>query len=61
MDGHERELMNLPAYDLSSVKRARGLLKRKLLTTEVYRRKDSKNIMCIYTTKLGRNYLATIK
>ena len=62
MDCHERELMNLPLYDLSKVKRARGLLKRKLLTTELYKREeDGKSVMCLHTTKLGRNYLNTLK
>ena len=61
MDCHEGELMNLPPYDLSKVKKSRGLLKRKLLTTELYKREDGKSVMCLHTTKLGRNYLSTLK
>jgi len=61
MDCHEREMMNLPPYDISIVKHSRGLLNRKLITTAVYKRKDGKNIMCIYTTQLGRNYLSSLK
>jgi len=53
--------MNLPPYDLSKVKNATGLLKRKLLTIELYKREDGKSVMCLHTTKLGRNYLSTLK
>ena len=61
MDCHERELMELPPFDVSNAKNARGLLKRNLLTTAVYKREDGKSIICLYTTKLGRNYLSSLK
>ena len=61
MDCHERELMKMPPYDITNVKNSKGLLKRKLLTTEIYKRNDGKNIMCLFTTKLGRNYLSSLK
>jgi len=59
MDCHEREMMNLPPHDIIIGKHSRGLLK--IITTAVYKRKDGKNIMCLYTTKLGRNHLSSLK
>ena len=61
MDCHERELMDLPPYDTSNAKYARGLLKRNLLKTAAFKRDDGKSIICLYTTKLGRNYLSSLK
>ena len=60
MDCHERELMNLPPNQ-ATVKYAAGLLKRKLLTSRVFKNNKGKNYISLYTTQLGRDYLDTIR
>jgi len=60
MDCHERELMNLPP-NRATMRYAAGLLKRKLLMSQVYKDSRGKNIICLYTTQAGRDYLDKIK
>ena len=60
MDCHERELMNLAPND-ATIKYAVGLLRRRLLTSRVFKNSKGKNHISLYTTQLGRDYLDTIK
>jgi len=60
MDCHEREMLNMPPHR-GTIKFAGGLLKRKLLTSRIYRHSNGKNYISLYTTQLGRDYLDSIK
>lgn len=60
MDCHERELMNEPPNH-GTMRYAGGLLKRKLLTCRVYKDKNGKNYISLYTTQSGRDYLDKLK
>ena len=60
MDCHERELMNM-APNPATVKYVAGLLKRRLLTSRVFKNDKGKNYISLYTTQLGRDYLDTIR
>ena len=56
MDCHEREMMSLfPNH--GTMRSAADLIKRKLLTTGVFKEPGGKKLICLYTTTLGRAYL----
>jgi hypothetical protein len=57
MDFHEREIMNMPSSTIGNSTIARYLIERKLLTTRVFKRDDGENVIRVYTTQLGRDYL----
>ena len=53
-------MMNM-APNHGTIKFAEGLLKRKLLTSRIYKDRKWKSYMALYTTQLGRDYLDAIK
>jgi len=56
MDCHEKEMMYL-SPNHGTMRYATSLIKRKLLTTRVFKEPGGKNLICLYTTQLGRAYL----
>ena len=57
MDCHERELMNLEAYDAGILPYCTGLIQRGMLGTKIYITEKGKKIMACYVTNAGRRYL----
>ena len=56
MDCHEKEMMYL-SPNHGTMRNGAGLIQRKLLTTGVFKEAERKNLICLYTTQLGRAYL----
>ena len=56
MDCHEKEMMYL-SPNHGTRRYGTSLIKRKLLTTRFFKEPHGKNLICLYTTQLGRAYL----
>jgi hypothetical protein len=59
MDCHEKEMMSL-SPNHGTMRNGVDLIKRKLLTTGVFKEPEGKNLICLYTTQLGRAYLSNM-
>jgi hypothetical protein len=57
MDCHEKEIMYM-SPNHGTMRNGSSLIQRKLLTTRVFKQPEGKNLICLYTTQLGRAYLS---
>ena len=60
MDCHEKELMQQEPCDVGSTHHAGGLLARGLLEVKRYITPKGKQIMALFVTDLGREYLSKL-
>ncbi len=57
LDCHEKELMDKDPCDVGTTRSAKGLIERKLLTTKIFVTASGKEVMSLYLTELGHEYL----
>ena len=57
MDCHERELMHKEPCDIGTANHAEGLLRRRLLEAKQFITERGKQVMGLFVTDLGREYL----
>ncbi len=57
LDCHEKELMDDDPCDVGTTRSAKGLIERKLLTTKIFVTASGKEVMSLYLTELGHEYL----
>jgi hypothetical protein len=60
MDCHERELMHKEPLDIGTANHAEGLLRRKLLEAKKFTTEKGKQLMGLFVTNLGREYLGKL-
>ena len=59
MECHERELMKLTPCEATD-RGAKGLIARRLITTEFFKDENGKRYLGVYVTNEGRNYLRNL-
>lgn len=57
LDCHEKEMMNEDPCDVGTTRSAKGLIERQLLTTKIFVTPSGKQVMSLFLTELGHEYL----